>query len=93
MGLEITIFHLFCGKEEKMHLSIVEEEEDASHEWRPVLFPKEIGWKAGRQAHRHVRIIAPCVKEAMVPLMPEHFPVSIFHECKNRIYSEAYDFY
>lgn len=48
MGLEITSFHLPCGKEEKMRLLILQD--DDFHKRWPVLFPKEIkmeGRKAG----------------------------------------------
>lgn len=90
MGLEITSFHLSCGKEEKMHLSILQE--DDFHKWRPVRFPEEIKWKAGRQAHQCAFIIAVCVEDVMARLMSEYFPVSIFYECKKkkRIDSQAY---
>lgn len=82
MGLEITSFHLSCGKEEKMRLSILQE--DDFHKWRPVRFPEEIKWKAGRQAHQCAFIIAVCVEDVMAQLMSEYFPVSIFYECKKK---------
>lgn len=36
----------------------------------------------GRQAHQPVFIIALGVEDVMAWLMSEHFPVSIFYECK-----------
>lgn len=90
MGLEITSFHLSCGKEEKMHLPILQE--DNFHKWWSVLFPKEIKWKEGGQAHQSVFITALCVEDVMAGLMSEHFPVSIFYECKKqKKKSKAYD--
>lgn len=59
VGLEITRFHLSCGKEEKMHLSILQED---FHKWWPVLVSKEIKWKAARQAHQRAFRIAVCVE-------------------------------
>lgn len=87
VGLEITSFHLSCGKEERMHLSI--SQEDDFHKWWPALFPKEIKWKGGGQAHQRAFIITVCVEGFMAWLMSEHLPVSTFYEYKKKIYSKA----
>lgn len=65
-----------------MHLSILQE--DDFHESWLVLFPKEIKWKAGRQAHQRAFIIAVCAEDVTAGQMLEHVPLSISYECREK---------
>lgn len=67
MGLEITSFHLPCGKEEKMHLPILQD--DDFHKWWTVLFPKEIKMEGRKAGTTTTFIIALYVEDVMAQLM------------------------
>lgn len=47
-----------------------------------MLLPKEIEWKAGRQAHQRAFIIAVCAGDVMAGQVLEHAPLSISYECR-----------
>lgn len=83
MGLEITSFHLSRGKEGRMHLPILQE--DDFHKWWSLLFLKKIKWKAGRRAHQQASLITVRVEDGTAPETSEQVPVFIFYECKKNL--------